>query len=141
MRGGLGRRMVIWVPDDEYAPLPPVTIAVQAGRYHYPPLGIFGGLPSAKAQFLKNDQPADPSGLTFCQPGDCVAFYSAGGGGYGDPVERDPVAVERDVLHGYVGIESARVDYGVVIDTDGLKLDLVETKKLRALRSSKTSAE
>lgn len=141
MRGGLGRRMVIRVPDDEYAPLPPVTIAVQAGRFHYPPLGIFGGLPSAKAQFLKNDQPADPSGLTFCQPGDRVAFYSAGGGGYGDPVERDPAAVERDVLHGYVSIESARVDYGVVIDPECLKLDLVETKKLRALRSNKTSAE
>ncbi len=116
MRGGLGRRMVIRVPDDEHAPRPPVTIAIQAGRFRYPPQGIFGGGPGGKAQFLHNDQPGDPSGLTFCQPGDTVSFHSAGGGGYGNPLERDPDAVERDVLHGYVSIEKAKEDYGVVIE-------------------------
>jgi N-methylhydantoinase B len=140
-RGGLGRRMVIRVPDGPYAPLPLVTIAVQAGRFHYPPRGIFGGLPGAKAQFLKNDQPADPSGLTFCQPADRVAFYSAGGGGYGDPLARDLAAVLRDVRYGYVSIKRAREDYGVVIDPDSLKLDLLETEKLRALRSENVTAD
>ena len=42
MRGGLGRRMVIRVPDDEYAPLPPTTIAIQAGRFRYaPPMRLY----------------------------------------------------------------------------------------------------
>ncbi len=131
MRGGLGRRMVIRIPDDEYAPLPPVTIAVQAGRFRYPPQGIFGGRPGAKAKFLVNEAPADPSGLTLCRPGDVVAFYSAGGGGYGDPLDRDPELVQRDVEYGYVSLERAREDYGVVLDPQTLRVDLEATQALR----------
>lgn len=134
MRGGLGRRMVIRVPDDEYAPLPPTTIAIQAGRFRYAPQGIFGGSEGVKAQFLHNDEPGDPSGLTFCEAGDTVSFYSAGGGGYGNPFERDPEDVARDVIFGYVSIDKARKAYGVALDPDTLKVDLKETEKLRAAR-------
>lgn len=132
MKGGLGRRMVIRIPDDEYAPLEPVTIAVQAGRFRHPPQGIFGGKSGSRAGFLVKDKQADPSGLTQCKPGDVVSFYSAGGGGYGDPFERDPEAVEKDVLYGYVSIEKAREDYGVVIEPGTMKVDLEATQKLRA---------
>jgi len=134
MRGGLGRKMVIRVPDDEYAPQPPVTIAIQAGRFKYPPEGIFGGKPGAKAQFLVNGEPGDPSGLTFCKPGDVVAFYSAGGGGYGDPFERDPEMVRRDVIYGYVSVEQAREDYGVVIDPETFEIDYKATERMRSGR-------
>ncbi len=130
MRGGLGRRMVIRIPDDEHGPIPPVTIAIQAGRFHYPPQGIFGGSSSAKAQFLRNDQPADPSGLTFCEKGDVVTFYSAGGGGYGNPLERDPEDVVKDCLNEYVSAEGVVKDYGVVIN-EMFNVDLEETEKLR----------
>lgn len=132
MKGGLGRRMVISIPDDEYAPLEPVTIAVQAGRFRHPPQGIFGGKPGSRAGFLVKDKQADPSGLTQCKPGDVVSFYSAGGGGYGDPFERDPEAVEKDVLYGYVSIEKAREDYGVMIEPGTMKVDLEASQKLRA---------
>jgi N-methylhydantoinase B len=131
-RGGLGRKMIIHVPDDEYAPKPPITIAVQAGRYRYPPQGLFGGASGAKAQFLIDGEPGDPSGLTFCTPGQVVAFYSAGGGGYGDPLERDPDDVEQDVLHGYVSIEQAQETYGVVINPSAIETDYEATKKIRA---------
>ncbi|RLA98260.1 MAG: hydantoinase B/oxoprolinase family protein, partial [Deltaproteobacteria bacterium] len=134
MRGGLGRKMVIRVPDDEYAPQPPVTRAIQAGRCKYPPEGIFGGKPGAKAQFLVNGEPGDPSGLTFCKPGDVVAFYSAGGGGYGDPFERDPEMVRRDVIYGYVSVEQAREDYGVVIDPETFEIDYKATERMRSGR-------
>lgn len=134
MRGGLGRRMVIRVPDDEYAPLPPTTIAIQAGRFRYPPQGIFGGREGAKARFLHNNENGDPGGLTFCEQGDTVAFYSAGGGGYGDPLERDPEAVEQDVIYGYVSVDEAREKYGVVIDSVTLKSEIDKTAKLRASR-------
>lgn len=134
MRGGLGRKMVIRVPDDEFAPRPPISIAVQAGRFRYPPQGLFSAKAGAKAQFMINDQSGDPSGLTLCQPGDVVHFQSAGGGGYGNPLERDPQAVEKDVFNGYVSIERARQDYGVVIDPVTLKVNIEETRKLRAER-------
>jgi N-methylhydantoinase B len=131
MRGGLGRQMVIQVPEDEFGPQPPVTVAVQAGRFRYPPEGLFGGGPGSKAKFERNHQPADPSGLTHCQRGDVIEFYSAGGGGYGNPFERDAEAVESDVLNGYVSIERAREDYGVIIEPDTLKVDLAATLGLR----------
>jgi N-methylhydantoinase B len=134
-RGGLGRRMRIRVPDDDLAPQAPVAIAVQAGRFRYPPQGIFGCINGARARFLKNDLPADPSGLTLCNPGDTIDFQSAGGGGFGDPRERDVSSVERDVLYGYVSIEKAKSDYGVVIDAATLKADQAATRKLRAFKS------
>ncbi|MBW1894884.1 MAG: hydantoinase B/oxoprolinase family protein, partial [Deltaproteobacteria bacterium] len=75
------------------------------------------------------------SGLTFCDPGDRISFVSAGGGGYGNPFERDPKAVERDVEYGYVSIEKAKQDYGVIIEPDSLKLDLDATRRLRGMSS------
>ena len=134
MRGGLGRKMVIRVPDGELAPKSPTSIAVQAGRFRYPPQGLFGAKAGAMAQFLINDQPGDPSGLTLCGSGDVIHFHSAGGGGYGNPLERDPEAVEVDVFNDYVSVERAGTDYGVVIDPVTLKVNIEETRKLRKKR-------
>ncbi|MBA3009278.1 MAG: hydantoinase B/oxoprolinase family protein [Desulfobacula sp.] len=130
-RGGIGRQMIIRSPDDPGMAPGRTTIAVQAGRFVYPPQGIFKGKDGAKAKFLKNGNPAIPSGLTFCDSGDKISFISAGGGGYGDPLERDPKAVEQDVQYGYVSIERAKLDYGVIIDPDALTLDLNATLQLR----------
>ncbi len=138
-RGGMGRRMVVHIPDDVLAPLSPVAIAVQAGRFRYSPQGIFGGKPGIKAQFLKNDLPADPSGLTLCDPGDMVTFLSAGGGGFGNPMDRDIADVEKDVIYGYVSLEKAKEDYGVVIDPVSLTADPDATQALR--KSFQTSQE
>ena len=134
MRGGLGRKMTIRVPDDDYAPQGPTSIAIQAGRYKYPPRGLFGAGPGSGARFLIDEQPGDPSGLTLCQPGNVIQFESAGGGGYGDPLLRDPQAVAADVVNGYVSIEKALEDYGIVIDPVTLKVDIEETEKVRAGR-------
>jgi N-methylhydantoinase B len=133
-RGGIGRQMIIRSPEyGEHSPKR-TTIAVQAGRFVYPPNGMFNGKNGSKAKFLKNDENADPSGLTFLDPGDRISFVSAGGGGYGDPFERDPEAVEKDVLYGYVSIEKAKQDYGVVIDPETLTLNLTATLQLREKR-------
>ena len=130
-RGGIGRQMIIRSPEDGENSPGTTSIAVQAGRYIYPPEGIFGGKDGSLAQYLKNGENADPSGLTFMEPGDRVSFVSAGGGGYGDPFEREAKAVERDVQYGYVSIEKAKKDYGVIIDPVSLKVDLDATKTLR----------
>jgi len=130
-RGGLGRKMIIRVPDDDSAPQGPTSIALQAGRFKYAPRGLFGAGPGAMAKFLINETDGDPSGLTLCQTGDVIQFLSAGGGGYGDAFERDPEAVRQDVTNGYVSIEKAREDYGVVVDPGTLEIDLAQTESIR----------
>ena len=135
MRGGLGRKMIIRVPDDDTAPQGPTSIALQAGRFKYAPQGLFGAGPGILAKFLINEKDGDPSGLTLCQKGDVIQFLSAGGGGYGDANERNPEAVAQDVRNGYVSVEKAREDYGVVVDPGSLIVDLVETEKIRAAKN------
>jgi N-methylhydantoinase B len=130
-KGGLGRREVLRIPDDDYAPLPPVNLGIQSGRYRYPPEGLFSGKHGAKAQFLVNGQHGNPFGLTRMKPGDVIVIDAAGGGGFGDPLERDPERVQEDVIEGYVSVEKAREDYGVVIDPATLKADFSATDELR----------
>jgi N-methylhydantoinase B len=132
MKGGLGRSVVFRVPDDEYAPIPPVNLGIQSGRFRYPPEGLFGGRDGSRARFLINGEPGNPYGLTQAGPGDVVTMDAAGGGGFGNPFEREPELVENDVADGYVSIERAREDYGVVIDPETLKIDANASEKLRA---------
>jgi len=131
MKGGLGQREVFRVPDDQYAPLPPVNLGMQAGRHIHPPEGLFGGQSGAKAQFLVNGVSGNPFGLTQLKPGDVVTIDAAGGGGCGNALEREPERVETDVMEGYVSLEKAREDYGVIIDPKTLTLDEEATRKLR----------
>jgi len=131
MKGGIGQREVFRVPDDEYAPIPPVNLGIQAGRHVYPPEGLFDGKPGARARFLVNGVPGNPFGLTQLKPGDVVTIDAAGGGGYGNPLEREPARVESDVIEGYVSLEKAREDYGVILDPETLTLDEEATQKLR----------
>jgi len=65
-----------------------------------------------------NGAPGNPYGLTQLDPGDVVVMDAAGGGGYGDPLERDPERVAADLADGYVSPEKAREDYGLVRDPD-----------------------
>jgi N-methylhydantoinase B len=131
MKGGLGRRVIFKAPSDEYAPLPPVNLGIQSGRYRYPPEGLFGGKDGSRAQFLINGKPGNPYGLTQFGPGDTVIIDVAGGGGYGNPYERDVALVESDVTNGYVSVEKAKEDYGVVIDPKTMTSEPEETTKLR----------
>ena len=132
MKGGLGQREVFKIPDDKYAPIPPVNLGIQAGRFIHPPEGLFGGNPGGRAQFLVNGVSGNPYGLTQLKPGDAVTIDAAGGGGHGNPLDRDPEMVENDVLEGYVSLEKAKEDYGVVIDPKTMKADREATKKLRS---------
>jgi N-methylhydantoinase B len=78
--------------------------------------GLNGGLPSFPHGVWLNERFL---GAVFSNvpigPGDVFTRPSAGGGGFGDPLERDPAAVREDVADGYVSLERARVDYGVVV--------------------------
>ena len=83
--------------------------------------GLWGGLPSIPHGVWVNQDKDNERylGSMFSNeplnPGDLVSRPSAGGGGLGDPLERDVLAVREDVADGYVSVERATVDYGVVI--------------------------
>jgi N-methylhydantoinase B len=66
------------------------------------------------------------------QEGDRWVVYSAGGSGWGNPKERDPELVRKDVLNELVSLERARDVYGVAINPDTLEIDQEETRRLRS---------
>jgi N-methylhydantoinase B len=105
--------------------------------------GIWGGLPSIPQGLWKNKGKDDEAylGAIFSaipvKAGDTFIRPSAGGGGLGDPLERDANRVLEDVIDGYVSVERAKKDYGVVIKTIDeemleYELDLDATEKERA---------
>jgi N-methylhydantoinase B len=130
-RGGVSRRIVFKVPGGEEAPAGPVAIGTQGGRFKYAARGLFGGGAGSLSRFTINGEPRDPGALNFAEPGAVVDFHNPGGGGYGDPFERDPGLVERDVVYGYVSLERAREDYGVVINPRTMRHDPDATAKQR----------
>lgn len=132
-RGGLGQEVIWRIPDDAYAPRPPITVVTVMGRFRNAAKGLFGGKAGATATYQINGVDSDWGGQNMCQPGDVIRFCTPGGGGYGDPFERDEVMVESDVQNEYVSIAKAREDYGVVVDPQTLKADRVATKQLREL--------
>jgi N-methylhydantoinase B len=65
------------------------------------------------------------------QNGDVFHCYFQGGAGYGDPLDRDPARVLRDVLNRWVSEEFAHDVYGVVLAADGESVDTAATERRR----------
>ncbi|MFT4922569.1 MAG: N-methylhydantoinase B [Haloarculaceae archaeon] len=110
-RGGLGLRRDIEVRDHE------TTLSLLAERHRTTPYGLAGGETGASGGAVLNpDGEADPlpSKTTRTLPaGTVVSVRTPGGGGYGDPENRDPAAVRRDLELGKVSSATAREVYGV----------------------------
>ena len=66
--------------------------------------------------------------------GEAFRLRSGGGGGFGDPLDRPADIVAEDVRQGYVSIESAERNYGVIVDPETLALDAEATGTLRGKR-------
>ena len=119
-RGGLGMRREVRLLDDEG------SYSVLSDRAVIPPFGVLGG---ASGQPYVVSVVRDGVETGFTTPGkvtghtivrdDTVIMRSAGGGGYGDPLTRDPMSVCRDVAEGLVSRTRAADVYGVVLDDDG----------------------
>jgi N-methylhydantoinase B len=130
-RGGLGMRREVRLLEDE------AVYSVLSDRAVIPPFGILGGRSAApvKISIIRGnaesclETPGKATGRMITN-GDIVVMQSAGGGGYGDPLERDLETIETDVLTGYVSAQHARSDYGVVIRNDGT-LDRQQSATLR----------
>jgi N-methylhydantoinase B len=119
-RGGCGARRVWRMLDKADA-----TGALCMERMTSPPFGLSGGRPGAAAMVtLTTPDGATrnlPSKGAFAAPaGAVIDMITPGSGGFGSPDGRDPHAIGRDLLDGYVGDDAAKRDYGVA-DPDNLR--------------------
>ena len=125
---------------------PSAILSLQAERHEIKPWGLFGGKPASTGEAIV----MKPSGDTILlkskctvglSRGDVFVIRTPGGGGYGEPMERDPGCVLRDFVDGLVSLQSAQEHYGVVIDEDQKKVDVKATNELRRSRLSGQSGE
>ena len=120
------------------------VFTTRADRRDHPPYGLDGGLPGGtSSNTLFNAQgehalPTMPMEAVRWSAGDVFRHVSAGGGGYGDPLAREPGAVLSDVLDEKVSVAAAREHYGVLV-IDG-KVDGPATTALRERRQARAGA-
>jgi N-methylhydantoinase B len=87
-------------------------------RFKYPPPGAKGGQPGGGSKFViragTNEEELTPAAGKFeLKAGHAFYLESAGGGGFGDPAERNRERLARDIDEGYVSDEAAREKYGI----------------------------
>jgi N-methylhydantoinase B len=132
-RGGIGFVRDYLILADE------VRFSMRTDKHAIAPFGSDGGLMGAKGACIVNaDRPNEkrlPSrfGDYRLEKGTLLRLERPGGGGLGDPLERLPASVLEDVRQGYVSLERAQTDYGVVINltAGGPALDEAATQILR----------
>lgn len=89
-----------------------VTLLGMGNRTLYPARGIMGGGDGTLREHQHKGKAVHAKGRIEVAPGDMVRIIEAGGGGYGDPKQRDRNAVADDVANGLVSREAASRDYG-----------------------------
>jgi N-methylhydantoinase B len=117
---------------------PSAQLSVLSEKNLLPPYGVCGGAAGAPNRFvvLRDGREVVPSGVPGkvsgfpLRAGDVVLMESSGGGGHGDPLDRDPADVARDVAEGLVGADPAESVYGVVL-AEG-RVDPEATRRRRA---------
>ena len=114
------------------------VLNVRSDKRRFPPHGLFGGSPGTPSLNYLTHNGKDrllPALLMETEPmlkGDRFRAILAGGGGYGDPFERDPELVRTDVSEEKLTIGYARKHYGVAIKpAPRFAIDMAATKKLR----------
>jgi len=128
-RGGLGVRYAIRFYDEQ------PFLAIFGDGVKTPPFGLYGGHAGTTNCLVINEGTAEEEalpakGMRQLKKGDTYGIRSSGGGGWGDPLERDPTAVLDDVRNGYVSPEAAEQVYRVVIREN--ELDEPATARLRS---------
>ena len=119
----------------------PMEAAYVTDCVSFPPRGTQGGLAAARNVAFTVDSNGveteiTPLGSLTLQPGEQIGQHSTGGGGYGEPFEREPERVRQDVLWGFVSFDRARSVYAVAFRSEertaDLEVDIAETARLRS---------
>jgi N-methylhydantoinase B len=140
-RGGLSLVREYRVRTDE------AILTIRTDRRRNLPYGLSGGRPGTSAWNILNPGsererilPTLPMEAIELKRDDVLSIQTAGGGGWGDPLERDPERVLEDVLDGKLTGEFVRREYGVVLASAGTAIDLPATAELReAMRREQES--
>lgn len=128
-RGGVG-------VERAYRFLAPTNAIVINYKTKTEPWPINGGQPGVKNTVIVHpgtdrETEVGVSNTAF-EAGGAITNLTGGGGGWGNPFEREPERVAHDVRQGFVSIEAASRDYGVVVDPKTFAVDASATEKLRA---------
>lgn len=113
------------------------VLTIRSDRRVHPPYGLFGGGSGGSSDnvLVRGESvqalPGMPMAATAMRCGDVYRHVSAGGGGFGSPLDRDARAVLEDVLDGKVTVAAARDLYGVVLSADPPSVDEAATAALR----------
>lgn len=128
-RGGLGIMRQYKFLSQE------AVLQVRADRVTEAPYGLSGGQPGRKSKNVINPATEDrvmPGKFKMeITKNDVILHEQAGGGGFGDPFERDPELILKDVISEKISIDFARREHGVVINPITFEINLKETNKLR----------
>jgi N-methylhydantoinase B len=116
------------------------SVSSIADRTVYPAPGLLGGQAGATGEVRLGDGTRlHAKALVELRPGDVVHVNLPGGGGYGDPFERDVDKVRWDVIEGYISVEEAERKYGVAVRYEGNPEDLVKLPARWMIDASKTA--
>ena len=113
------------------------TFGLRVENNLFPAWGVAGGMGGGVSRVVMNPGTPDEREIrafsddNHWKCGDLVRICTAGGGGWGDPLERDAERVLDDVKDGFVSLESALSSYGVVIDPEALQFDAPGTEAKR----------
>jgi N-methylhydantoinase B len=133
-RGGLGLRRSYRLLADE------AHLQLRSDRMRFAPYGLAGGRPARPTRnTLESDGEERAMPAKFAhrlRRGELILHEQAGGGGFGDPLARDPEAVLADVRNEKITVEYACREHGVVIDAAAWTLDGEATRRLRAGRGA-----
>ena len=131
-RGGLGCEQVVRALED-------IMFNAQVERVQCRPWGLFDGLSGAgnEVSIRRQDKEPEryPTGKVLSKllrAGDAYVMCSGGGGGFGNPLDREPSLVAHDVRQGYISRRAAHTWYGILFDADGVEVDLEASSALRA---------
>ncbi|HYB01312.1 MAG TPA: hydantoinase B/oxoprolinase family protein [Ktedonobacteraceae bacterium] len=133
-RGGLGQ----WT-EVSYRGEASWGVSALVDRTHFPANGLEGGKYGAAGEFLVNNTiRPQPKAFISLVSGDRVQLNPPGGGGYGDPLHRPAELVLEDVINGYVSLEAADSQYGVIIRYLGDQHQLVRPPELYVIDEAAT---